>query len=100
MLISPRMTEKAYATSADGTYVFNVPMSANKQTVAAELKDQFKVDATDVRFVVAKGKTRRTYRSSRKNPVVSVGKDKKKAYVRLAEGQSLDLFKSEDEEKK
>ncbi|HET8689880.1 MAG TPA: 50S ribosomal protein L23 [Candidatus Saccharimonadales bacterium] len=100
MLLTPRMTEKAYAASADGTYVFNVSMSANKQTVISELKDQFKVDATDVRFVIAKGKTRRSYRSARKNPIVSVGKDKKKAYVRLAAGQSLDLFKSEGEEKK
>lgn len=100
MLLTPRMTEKAYALSVDGSYVFNVPLSANKQMVMKELKDQFKVDATDVRFVINKGKTRRSYRSSRKNPVVSVSKDRKKAYVRLSEGQSLDLFKTEAEEKK
>ncbi len=100
MLLTPRMTEKAYALAADGSYVFNVPLSSNKQQVTAELKNQFNVDAVDVRFSVTKGKTHRTYKSARKNPVVSVGKSRKKAYVTLAEGQSLDLFKDEAEEKK
>lgn len=100
MLLTPRMTEKAYAEAADGTYVFDVPLSANKQQVAATLKADYQVDAEDVRFVVKKGKTRRTYRSARQNPTISVGKSQKKAYVKLTEGQTLDLFKDQTEEAK
>ncbi len=39
--VIPRATEKAYANSlTTNTYVFNAPLSANKQEIAAAKADQ------------------------------------------------------------
>lgn len=100
MIITPRVSEKTYALAQGGTYVFNVPMSANKQQIIAAIKDEYGVDATDVRTVIAKGKTVRSLRGSRRNPVAARRSDTKKAYVTLVEGASLNLFNEEGEEKK
>lgn len=100
MVLTPRISEKAYALAQNGTYVFNVPFSANKQQIIAAIKEEYGVDAADVRTVVAKGKTVRGYRGSRRNPVTARRSDTKKAYVTLVEGASLNLFNEETEEKK
>jgi ribosomal protein L23 len=59
----------------------------------------YKVKVVDVRVTVRKGKAIRSSRGKRAQPAIASRKDTKKAYVRLAEGQKLDLF-SENEEKK
>lgn len=100
MILTPRISEKAYALAQNGTYVFNVPMSANKQQIIAAVRDEYSVDVTDVRTVVAKGKAVRGYRGTRRNPVSARRSDTKKAYVTLVEGASLNLFNEESEEKK
>lgn len=96
----PRVSEKAYQVAQDGTYVFNVPMTANKAGVIAALKDQYSVEAVDVRFVIQKGKPVRASRGKRAQPGQALRSKRKKAYVRLAEGASLNLFNEEGEEKK
>ena len=58
----------------------------------------YKVKVVDVRVVVRKGKMIRSSRGKRAQPALVSRKDTKKAYVRLAEGQKLDLF-GEDEKK-
>ena len=96
MIITPRVSEKTYAQSAEGTYVFNVPMSANKQQVAAAVAEQYGVKVTDVRTAIVKGKTVRAYRGKKQNPGVALRTKVKKVYVTVAEGQSINLFNEEE----
>lgn len=96
LTLIPRVSEKAYAASQTGTYVFNVPMTANKAGVITALKEQFDVTAKDVRFVVQKGKPVRASRGKRAQPGQALRSKKKKAYVSLVEGASLNLFNEGD----
>lgn len=98
MVLKPRVSEKAYAQSLNqDTYIFTVPMSANKVTVANAVTDQFKVTVEDVRISVSKGKTKKSYRKGRR-PVIGSRADTKKAYVRIKEGDKINIFG--DDEKK
>ena len=100
MIITPKVSEKAYQSSQDGTYVFNVPMTATKAGVIATIAADYGVQVADVRLVVVKGKSIRSSRGKRAVPAVVARQNKKKAYVRLVEGQKLNLFNEESEEKK
>ena len=88
----PKLSEKTYGVSQTlNTYVFIVPATMNKLEVARALKAQYEVDAVGVRIINVKGKA---VRYVRKGGRVNTGvrADVKKAYVRLAEGQSLPIF--------
>jgi ribosomal protein L23 len=37
IIVTPRATEKAYSQSLKNVYVFTVPMTANKQEIAAAI---------------------------------------------------------------
>lgn len=98
-VLVPRVSEKAYGLSqAPGikTYVFEVPLSANKHSIARALSVQYGVTVTDVRTVVVKGKTKQSYRKGSR-PQTGVRSDIKKAYVTLKDGDSLPLFIQEAE---
>lgn len=97
-VITPRMSEKAYQSAQTGTYVFNIPAGIEKAEIIAAIEADYKVKVVDVRVVVRKGKMIRSSRGKRAQPALVSRKDTKKAYVRLAEGQKLDLF-GEDEKK-
>lgn len=98
-VITPRMSEKAYKSAQDNTYVFNVPAELEKAEIVKLIEADYKVKVEDVRVSVRKGKAVRSSRGKRAQPGIAHRKDTKKAYVRLAEGQKLDLF-GESEEKK
>jgi len=103
LTLIPRVSEKTYASAQNGTYVFNVPMSANKAGIIEAVKREYKVEVKDVRIVINKGKTVRAYRGKKVQPGVALRSKTKKAYVSLVEGASLDLFneaKSSDDKKK
>lgn len=100
LTLIPRVSEKTYASAQNGTYVFNVPMTANKAGVIDAVKLQYNVEVKDVRFIINKGKTVRAYRGKKANPGVALRSKTKKAYVSLVEGASLDLFNEAGEEKK
>ncbi len=96
-LIRPRVSEKAYATSQVlNTYIFDVPLNANKLTVADAVAAQFDVTVTGVNIVVAKGKEKRTYRKGGK-PSIGTRITVKKAYVTLKKGDSIPVFAGTDE---
>lgn len=101
-VITPRMSEKAYKSAQDGTYVFNVPAGLEKAEIAKMIATDYGVKVEDVRVVVQTGKRIRSSRGKRAMPAVAQRKDTKKAYVRLAEGEKLSLFNEEEakEEKK
>lgn len=95
--LKPRISEKAYAQSQRDnvkTYVFEVPSSANKHTVARAVSAQFDVNVATVRTTTTKGKTKQIYRKGRR-PVTGTRSDIKKAYVTLRAGDSLPLFVEE-----
>jgi len=90
--VIPKISEKTYFLSEkQNTYVFTVPSTMNKLEVIKHVKAQYEVDAVSVNIVNAKGKA---VRFVRKGGKVNKGVRMtiKKAYVRLAEGQSLPVF--------
>lgn len=93
--IFPRVSEKTFAQAQAGMYVFDVPKRATKQQVADAVSKQYSVSVVDVNTTILKGKVKRSYRKGGA-PVVGKQNDVKKAYVRLAEGQTIPVF----EEKK
>lgn len=97
--VIPRMSEKSYAQSQAGVYVFNVPTTATKQMVADAVAKQFNVTVVTVNIVLAKGKVKKSYRKGG-SPVVGKRRTVKKAYVRLAEGNSIPVFAAAEAEEK
>jgi large subunit ribosomal protein L23 len=97
MTLKPRLSEKAYGQSiTQNVYVFVVPITANKFTVADAVQTQFGVTVTQVRIVVQKGKAVPA-RRRRARPGVGYRADMKKAYVTLKQGDHIAIFESEEE---
>lgn len=92
LFIYPRATEKAYAQTQGNVYVFNVPMEANKNDIAASVEAQHGVTVVSVRTVIQSGKSVRFNRGKNRYPGTTNRKDSKKAYVTLAEGDSIQVF--------
>ena len=102
ILVTPRATEKAYGLNGQNTYVFNVPLTANKQQIAAAVAEQFEVTVKTVTTAIQSGKAVRFSRGKNRYPGSTTRKDTKKAYVTLAEGSSIQVFEQPvvEEEKK
>lgn len=100
ILVTPRVSEKAYGLSQDNTYVFNVPLTANKQQIAEAVETQYGVKVVSVTSLVQSGKAVRFSRGKNRYPGTTSRKDSKKAYVRLADGDSIKVFDTPAEEEK
>lgn len=102
--VIPRATEKAYGqVTAKNTYVFDVPLTANKQQIADAVAAQFTVEVKGVKTLVQQGKAVRFSRGKNRYPGTTKRKDSKKAYVTLVEGSSIQVFDEQpaaEEEKK
>ena len=87
MLRSPLISEKA-ARLQEGTnqYVFEIAQNATKADVKAAIEHLFSVSVLAVNVVNVKGKAK-SFRSR-----LGHRGDWRKAYVRLAEGQSIDVM--------
>jgi large subunit ribosomal protein L23 len=82
---APRVSEKTARLAEHSQYVFEVASTATKADVKAAIEQLFNVKVEAVNVVNAKGKTKTfRFRSGRRS-------DQRKAYVRLAEGQSIDV---------
>ncbi len=81
----PVITEKATLLTERNQVVFRVSKDANKLQIKVAVETLFGVTVLGVNTLVQKGKTKRF----RGRP--GVRSDVKKAYVQLAEGQSIDL---------
>lgn len=100
MILKPRMSEKAYGLSqVNNTYVFEVPRSANKHTVAEAVEAQFEVTVTGVRIANKKGKAKRTY-VKRSRPVNGRENHSKRAFVSVKEGDVIPVFAAVEEAEK
>ena len=85
ILLSPVITEKATMMGEQGQYVFRVLQDATKPEIKAAVEGLFGVQVRAVNTLVVKGKAKRF----RGRP--GQRSDWKKAMVRLAEGQTIDL---------
>ena len=87
VLVSPLITEKGtLVNETSNQVVFRVRPDANKDEIRKAVESFFKVKVEKVHTVNLLGKRRRTAKSAGKRP------DWKKAYVTLAEGQTIDFF--------
>ena len=102
-IVTPRATEKAYRLiTAQNTYVFDVPTTANKNEIKDAVEAQFdKVKVSSVKTAVQNGKAVRYNRGKRRYPGTTTRQETKKAYVTLSEGK-IKVFDTEEvkEEKK
>ena len=81
----PIITEKATMASEANAVVFEVAMDAAKPQIRAAVEELFGVKVAGVNTVVAKGKRKR-FRGQ-----MGRRRDVKKAYVTLAEGNTIDV---------
>jgi large subunit ribosomal protein L23 len=86
VLRAPRVSEKTARLSESNQYVFEVAREATKADVKAAVEQLFSVKVEAVNVVNAKGKTK-SFRNR-----LGRRSDQRKAYVRLAEGQSIDVM--------
>jgi large subunit ribosomal protein L23 len=87
VLVAPLITEKGtLVNETSNQVVFRVRCGANKEEIRRAVEAFFKVKVEKVHTVNLLGKRRRTAKSIGKRP------DWKKAYVTLAEGQTIDFF--------
>lgn len=96
IVLKPRLSEKTYGLSQTSrTYTFDVPAGTNKHSVARAVAAQYEVTVTNVNIANIQGKAKRTMTKRKQYRGRDV--DIKKAYVTLAEGQSLPLFAADEE---
>src|SRR5262245_8129428 len=85
VILSPVITEKATAVSESNQVVFKVRRDATKPEIKAAVEALFKVKVLSVNTLTRKGKSK-NFRGVRGRQ-----QDVKKAIVRLAEGQTIDV---------
>lgn len=90
VLVGPHVSEKATRLAEKyNQVVFKVAPDAQKSEIKQAVEKLFNVNVESVQVVNVKGKTKRTIRGLGKRS------DQKKAYVTLAEGQSIDFVEVE-----
>jgi large subunit ribosomal protein L23 len=85
VIVAPHITEKATLASEHNAVVFKVVDSATKPQIKAAVEALFDDKVVSVNTLTQKGKTKRWKGRPYKRS------DVKKAVVRLAEGQSIDV---------
>ena len=79
IIVLPRATEKAYRLIQEkNTYIFDVPLNANKQQIAEAVADQFDVKVSAVKTLVQQGKSVRFSRGKNRYPGTTKRKDTKR----------------------
>ena len=90
VLLEPHVSEKATLASEQGNQVvFKVRRDATKAEVGKAVELMFEVKVEGVQIAVVKGKTKRF------GAMTGRRSDWKKAYVSLAEGQTIDFLGGE-----
>jgi large subunit ribosomal protein L23 len=84
-IVAPYITEKSTMMSEHNAVVFKVANDATKPQIKAAVEALFSVSVVSVNTIVQKGKTKKW----KGTPYTR--SDFKKAIVRLAEGQSIDV---------
>lgn len=85
VLRAPKVSEKTARLAESNQYVFEIAKDATKDDVKTAIEQLFNVKVAVVNVANIKGKSKAfRQRAGRRS-------DKRKAYVRLAEGQTLDV---------
>ena len=82
---APVITEKSQIAKSEGKYTFKVDPKANKTEIKQAIEKIFNVKVVEISTINEKPKKRRVGRYS------GLSNRSKKAIVKLAEGQSIDL---------
>ena len=82
---APVVTEKSAALAQEGKYVFKVDPKANKTEIKMAIEKLFNVKVEEISTINVVPKKRRVGRYS------GLSNRSKKAIVKLAEGQTIDL---------
>ncbi len=85
LVLSPMITEKSTQGSEHNQITFRVPLGASKPEIKAAVEGLFKVKVVAVNTLRQQGKVKRFRGRRGKRP------DFKKAIVRLAEGDMIDV---------
>lgn len=94
VLKKPVLTEKSLLLQQnENKYTFDVDVTANKIEVKQAVEKMFDVKVESVNIMNVKPKTKRMGRYVGKTKAV------RKAYVKIAKGQDIDLFGSDEEAK-
>lgn len=83
------MTEKTSRQEVNNQYTFLVDLKASKTNVKQALKKYYNVDAVSINTLILKGKQKRH------GKFVGKRNDRKKAIIKLAEGQVLPIWGAE-----
>lgn len=87
ILVRPIVTEKSTSQlNGANDYAFEVSIDANKAQIKSAIEAFYGVTVEDVRTMVVRGKVKRSGRHFGKR------RNWKKAYVRLAEGDALNIY--------
>ena len=84
IILAPVITEKSESLKLDNVYVFKVNKKANKTQIKNEIEKRFKVKVLNVNTLNIVQKRRRVGRYTGLTTAY------KKAYVKLAEGSSIE----------
>jgi len=88
VLVKPLLTEKSsVVTESANRYVFLVKKDANKYQIRDAVEKMFDVKVLNVKTSTSAGKVKKAGRHVKKTS------SQKKAYIQVAEGQKLELFK-------
>ncbi len=98
-LLEPRATEKSYLEQTNRIYVFPVKKSMGKQEIARMVEKEFNVTVIDVRTLIRNGKKTKFSKGKHAYPGITHRQDKKFAYVRLKQGDSIRVFDEPEEDK-
>lgn len=92
----PLLTEHTLALATRGWYTFRVDLKSNKKLIAQEVSSRYKVTVVDVRTSRMHGKTRRV---GKRSNIIRMS-NWKKAIVRLALNQRIEVFEGVTEAQK
>lgn len=90
-MVRPLVTEKSTSDKLDheNTYVFEVGLQANKSEIKNAIESYFDVTVENVRTLIVRGKEKRF------GKFIGKRSNWKKAYIRLAAGDSIDIYGEE-----
>jgi large subunit ribosomal protein L23 len=86
----PIVTEKVSQLNESGVYGFEVDKRANKIQIKSAIENKYGVSVDSVRTVNKKGKSKVRY--TKAGFISGKTSDAKRAYVKLAEGEMIDIY--------
>lgn len=92
IIVEPVISEKSYALMADDKYTFRVNDRAHKTQIRHAVQEIFGVTVLEVRTATVKSKPKR------RGKYVGKTRSWKKAIVKLAPGDSIELFEGAAQE--